>query len=1266
MATNVTTGESTGASETVPGGSLINDERDAAAFGTIGLYGSYRRDDGRQDAEHGHAAGTSQPKTDAADATAAAGIADGPSATIVPTDPSYTSQWHLGNSVGPDIDVREVWNDYTGRGVTVGVIDDGIDYRHQDLDGNYNTALDYDARDRDGDAMTSDSTDSHGTFVAGVIAAEMNNGYGGSGVAPGADLVGFRMGYGANGSGSQLADNLSRQGTVDVSNNSWAYDGFFFDDFNGAFKSIGENLATGAAQGRDGLGTVFVFSAGNYRGNGDNTNYHNFQNSQYGITVGAITQSGAIASYSNPGASVLVAAPGSSIYTTDRPGTAGQASGDFKSVSGTSFSAPVVSGVVALMLEANPHLGYRDVQEILAYSATKPGSSSTGWRTNGAEDWNGGGLHVSDDFGFGLVDAHAAVRLAETWNAQSTKANLDLATATSTRLATIPDGGTLTDSVTIANANLKIDRVDVALNIDHDSIGQLIVTLTSPNGTTSTLVNRPGNGSSTQDDIRFTLDSVQFWGETGDGTWTLTVQDKATGTVGRLESWTLKLYGDTDSANDTYIFTDEFGKYGSLADLTRRSLHDDNGGIDQINLAAVKSNIVLNLNPGAINLIAGNILTIAGGTVIENACLGDGNDIFTGNAANNTVLGGRGDDILDGGAGFDSAVYWGSREDFSIFRGIDDYVVVDCRPGAGVIDQGTDLLRGFESLVFGGITYSIGALLGAPANTPPTALDDAASTSEDQAVTVAILANDLDPNGDQLAVSVVSDPLHGAVTINANGTVSYRPDANFDGADSFEYTVSDGKGGSDTGRVSVSVIGVNDAPIANADSATTYAGSPIVIRALDNDADVEGDKLQASIFSQPSKGQVTLNGDGTFTYVPEAGFTGTTSFIYRVSDGKAWSGTAAVTVTVLPVNAAPVANGDNVTTNEDAAIRFYPLTNDTDADGNNLTAKILTQAKWGTVTVDAAGGFLYTPTANYNGGDSFTYQANDGHGGTAAATVKINVLGVNDAPNAVDDTSSAFSASTGTAATPVVIKVLANDKDVESDPLTASLRSDAANGTVTLNNDGSFTYTPKAGYAGNDSFTYFVTDGHGAKDWASVSISVAPLETGKVMMGTAGNNSLRGAGTAETMYGLDGNDVLSGGGANDRLDGGAGNDQLNGNSGDDTLTGGLGVDKLAGGSGRDVFDFNNIAERGDKITDFERGKDVLDVRDLFGDVTSGGVDVMSLIDSFVKQRYDTPSKSVVVSIDVDGAGGPAGFVDLASFSGIGSAPLTIGTDIVVE
>jgi subtilisin family serine protease len=196
-----------------------------------------------------------------------------------------------------------------------------------------------------------------------------------------------------------------------------------------------------AADGRQGLGTVVVQSAGNGYNYGDDTNLHNFQNSRYIITVGATDYFGSASYFSTTGASILVAAPGgagysnyASIITTDRTGSAGSTSGNTTFADGTSFSAPVVSGIVAMMLEVNPHLGYRDVQQILAYTAHQTDYSAGTVTANGATDWNGGGLQFiyrAQTTGFGQVDALAAVRLAASWDAApQTVANTVEVTAT--------------------------------------------------------------------------------------------------------------------------------------------------------------------------------------------------------------------------------------------------------------------------------------------------------------------------------------------------------------------------------------------------------------------------------------------------------------------------------------------------------------------------------------------------------------------------------------------------------------------------------------------------------------------------------------------------------------------------------------------------------------------------------------------------------------------------------------------------------------------
>ncbi|SVD34209.1 uncharacterized protein METZ01_LOCUS387063, partial [marine metagenome] len=290
---------------------------------------------------------------------------------------------------------------------------------------------------------------------------------------------------------------------------------------------------------------------------------------------------GQVANFSTPGAPILVSAPGLAISTTSS--FSGYPA--YTTISGTSFSSPITSGVVALMLEANPELGYRDVQEILAYSARQTDANSPGWDVNGAVNWNGGGLHVSHDYGYGLIDAYAAVRLAETWELTSTQANLATVSASSSPELAILDYATITDTIQISSG-LQIDHVEVDLDLTHTWIGDLTVSLTSPDNTTSILVNRPGGeyngvlyavGGASQDDINFTLSSTHNWGETGAGTWTLSVTDHGPLDQGVLDSWTLRLSGDAINTDDTYIYTDEFGAFTGAGDAARRLLSDSEG-----------------------------------------------------------------------------------------------------------------------------------------------------------------------------------------------------------------------------------------------------------------------------------------------------------------------------------------------------------------------------------------------------------------------------------------------------------------------------------------------------------------------------------------------------------------------------------------------------------------------------------------------------------------------------------------------------------------
>ena len=565
--------------------------------------------------EQGHSIQNGKPRSQDANASSPEAPPSSPLDQGVPTDPLLGNQWHLGTGTS-SINVRSVWEDYTGEGVLVGVLDDGFDYTHPDLAPNYRQDLDYDTRNNDFDARDSLASDRHGTAVAGLIAAD-DNGTGTVGVAFDADLVGYRIGL-SSAFLSDFVDLMDRAAdTVDVFNNSWGFVVPLSDNFqNSGWSSFSNALTNLAENGRGGLGTVTVFAGGNGRETFDSTNYHNTQNSPYTIAVAAIDQDGTYSYFSSPGESLLVSAPGSSLQTTDKTGVLGYASGDYVSnFGGTSGSAPIVSGVIALMLEANPDLGYRDVQEILAYSARQTDPSSAEWQYNGAGNWNGGGLHHSFNYGFGLVDAHAAVRLAETWDVQQTYANMVSVSASASPALALPDLTTVSTGITVTG-DIEIEHVLVDIDLSHTWSGDLTIWLVAPDGTESVLADRI-NGGFYPGGIDFQFSSTAHWGENSAGTWDLMIRDNVSGDTGTLNSWSLTFLGNNHSNDDLYIFTDAFGAFTG-ADLTARSTIDDNnnGGSDTLNLAAVTTNTVLNLIDGT-GTIAGNAVSLASGTVIE-------------------------------------------------------------------------------------------------------------------------------------------------------------------------------------------------------------------------------------------------------------------------------------------------------------------------------------------------------------------------------------------------------------------------------------------------------------------------------------------------------------------------------------------------------------------------------------------------------------------------------------------------------------------------
>ncbi|MET0155971.1 MAG: Ig-like domain-containing protein [Rickettsiales bacterium] len=375
-----------------------------------------------------------------------------------------------------------------------------------------------------------------------------------------------------------------------------------------------------------------------------------------------------------------------------------------------------------------------------------------------------------------------------------------------------------------------------------------------------------------------------------------------------------------------------------------------------------------------------------------------------------------------------------------------------------------------------------------PTNDAPNANDDSTTTKEDTAKVITVLANDTDPDGDTLTVTkIVNQPTHGTAVLNADGTITYTPNSNYHGNDVLTYEVSDGKGGSDTATVNVIVEDVNDAPNANDDTTTTKEDTAKVITVLANDTDPDGDTLTVTkIVNGPGHGTATVNTDGTVTYTPTANYNGNDTLTYEVSDGKGGTDTATVSITVDNDNDGPNANDDSVTTNEDVPATVNVLTNDTDPDGDKLiVTKIVNGPGHGTATINTDGTVTYTPTANYNGGDTLTYEVSDGKGGTDTAKITFDVKPVNDAPDAKDD------AATTDEGKPVTINVLANDTDIDGDALSVhSIVQQPAHGGVVVNADGTVTYTPSSGFVGDDAFTYRVADGKGGFDDATVNVKV--------------------------------------------------------------------------------------------------------------------------------------------------------------------------------
>jgi len=386
---------------------------------------------------------------------------------------------------------------------------------------------------------------------------------------------------------------------------------------------------------------------------------------------------------------------------------------------------------------------------------------------------------------------------------------------------------------------------------------------------------------------------------------------------------------------------------------------------------------------------------------------------------------------------------------------------------------------------------SDGVLNSAPAtvSVTVTAVNDAPicqsvllNTNEDMVGSATPNCSDVD--GDPVTYSIASQPSHGSAAV-AGGQLQYTPSSDYSGADSFTYRANDGLLSSAPATVSVTVASVNDVPVCRNVSLNTEEDT--VGTTAPNCSDLEGDPLTYDIASQPAYGSAAVAGS-QLEYTPEADYNGLDSFTYIANDGALDSLPSAVNVSVGVANDLPTAENDTSITEEDTNVSIDVLANDSDPDGGVLSVTGASDPSHGEVEIQADGTIAYTPQTNYYGSDSFTYEISDGQGGIAQALVTVTVTAVNDAPATNDDDFQTRYLTTLTVLQPAGL--LANDSDLESDSLSVVLVSGPVHGQLTLNPDGSFTYTPFASATRLDIFTYYCTDGAASSPVATVTIAI--------------------------------------------------------------------------------------------------------------------------------------------------------------------------------
>jgi len=902
------------------------------------------------------------------------------------------------------------------------------------------------------------------------------------------------------------------------------------------------------------------------------------------------------------------------ITTTDYTGAPGYGAGDYTSTfGGTSAATPIASRVVGLMLEANPDLGYRDVMEILAITARQignpaaagAGASLRPWQFNGASNWNNAGMHFSHDYGFGLLDAFAAVKLADSWNLQQTFANELLVSASNTAAGAVPDNNAtgISRSVTLlptSGTPLTIEAIEVEItwSLAHTYSGDLVIELISPSGMVSYLHDRSGG---TADLGNWIFTTRAHLGELATGTWTVRITDRAAGDTGTISGITVRAYGSSD-VDDNYYYTDEFGAVSTAA-TARQILADTDGGIDTINLAALSAGALINLNAGQASTFAGSSFVIASGTVIENVIGSWSNDtiegnsaanIIRGNAGDDTILGNGGDDGLYGGAGSD-IVDGGEGTDYYYLEAAwaaVQWVVSELTVTFSFVDPllGTDIVSNVEGFIDStGWQRTWEELTGLPPVVLPpapviTGFSDNSGAATDSVTNDATPTLTITTQADIESVEVFANGLLLGLATGGGGSFTFTPDSSLtDGTYSFTAKAKL-NGGTSAASATLQVRIDAAAPVllsfTPADNAAAVNPSSNIVLTFNEDVLavsgnitvrlVSNDSIWRSIDVASSEvsiagAQVTINPGadlpaGTAFYVTIdagaltdlagnafTGIIGTTDFNFTTSAGNIIEGTA----------------GNDILAGTDSNEIINGFAGADTLSGNG-----------GDDVIDGgAGNDILNGGTNTAVGDTVSYAS-----AAAAVTVSLVSTVAQNTLGAGTDTLSGFENLTGSGFNDLLTGNTAANRiegGTGNDLLIGGAGIDRLNGgegsdvyILTVLADKTAAEIADTGAAGVDDLRFAATaagtltllagdtglervvigTGTGAvavsTATTALNVDATALANGLTILGNAGINRLTGTAFADVIDGAAGNDILSGGLGDDSLNGGAGTDTV--------------------------------------------------------------------------------------------------------------------------